>query len=143
MKFSLCRIVILDDNTHFNRILIAMRKALNLYYDVLAKRNHNSLIVEYLHRFFYKRVTISAEERGTNDMFVLISIAIGYALNSALIDGADILRSILPICQKLHFSVDINAYTLTKLIQKNGQAVLYYLKLTESSRHVFSFFSYY
>ena len=68
-------------------------------------------------------------------MFVLISIAIGYALNSALIDGADILRSILPICQKLHFSVDINAYTLAKLIQKNGQAVSYYLKLTDSSRH--------
>ena len=39
---------------------------------------------------------------------------------------------------KLHFSVDINAYTLAKLIQKNGQAIFYYLELTDSSSHFFS-----
>ena len=56
-----------------------MCQALNLNYDVLTKRNHNGLSIEYSHRFLNKSVTIAAEERGTNDIFVPTSIAAAYA----------------------------------------------------------------
>ena len=62
--------------------------------DGLAKRNSKGLTVENFHRFLIKSVTIAAEERGTNDIFVPTGIAAGFAWNSAPIDGNDILCSI-------------------------------------------------
>ena len=108
---------------------------LNLNHDVLAKRNHKGLTVEHFHRFLNKSITIAAEDRGTNDIFVLDGIAAGYAWNSAPIDGTDILRSIPAIGRELHFPIDINLSTLPKFAHYSGQAALDYLKLTDSSCH--------
>ena len=71
-----------------------MCDALSQNYDVLAKRNHKGLTVEYFHHFSNKSVTIAAEDRGTNEIFVPAGIAAGYTWNSAPIDSTDILRSI-------------------------------------------------
>ena len=94
MKFSLCHLVVLDDGSPFKEAFIAMCDALSLNYDVLAKRNHKGLTVEYFHRFLNKSATIAAEDRGTNDIFVPVGFAAGYDWNSAPINGTDILRSI-------------------------------------------------
>ena len=56
-----------------------MCETLNLNHDVLAKRNYKGLIVEYFHRFLNKNVTVTAEERDTNDIFIPTGIATGYA----------------------------------------------------------------
>ena len=56
-----------------------MCKHLRLNYYVLAKPNHKGLTVEHFHRFLNKSVTIAAEERGTNDIFVPAGITTGYA----------------------------------------------------------------
>ena len=71
-----------------------MCDALNMNHDVLEKRNYKGLTVEQFHRFLNKSVTISAQNRGTNDMFVPAGIATVYAWNSAPIDGTDILHII-------------------------------------------------
>ena len=71
-----------------------MCQALNLNYDILAKCNHKGLSVEYFHRFLNKYVTISVEERSTNDIFVPASIAAAYTWNSVPIDGTGNIRSI-------------------------------------------------
>ena len=111
MKFGLCHLVILCDSSPFKGFFIAMWD-LNLNCDVLAKCNHKDLTVEIFHRFLNKSITIAAEERGTNDIFVSIDIIAGYAWNSAPIDGIDILRSIQAISRKLQFSTDINVNAL-------------------------------
>ena len=67
-----------------------MCEALNPNHDVRAKRNHKGLTVEHFHRFLNKSVTIGAEERGTNDIFVPTDIALDYAWISANIDDTDI-----------------------------------------------------
>ena len=112
-----------------------MCNALSLNYDVLVNRNHKGLTVEYFHRFLNKGVTIAAEDRGTNDIFVPAGIAAGYAWNSAPIDGTDILCSIPVIGRELHFPIDINLSALPKLAHNSGQAALDFLKLTDSSCH--------
>ena len=124
MKFGLCHLVVLDDGSSFKGAFIAMYDALNLNYDVLAKRNHKGITVEHFHRFLKKNVTIATEDRGTNDIFVPVGIATGYAWNSAPIDDTDILRSIPAIGRELHFPLDVNLNALSKLAHNSGQAAL-------------------
>ena len=47
----------------------------------------------------------------------------------------NICRGILAIGRELHFPLDISLNTFLRLTQNNGQAALYYLKLTDSSRY--------
>ena len=135
MKFGLCHLVVLDDGSPLKGAFIAMCNALNLNYDVLAKRNHKGLTVKNVHRFLNKSVTIAAEDRGTDDIFVPAGITTGYAWNSAPIDGTDILRSIPVIGRELRFPIDINISALSKLAYNSDQAALDCFKLTDSSRH--------
>lgn len=83
-------------------------------------------------------VTITVEERGTNDVFVPTGIVAGYIWNSAPIQEIVILRIIPAIGRELHFPININLNTIPKLTQNNYQATLYYLKFTYSSRHLSS-----
>ena len=115
MKFGLCHLFVLDDGNPYKGSFIAMCDALNLNHNVLARRNHKSLTVEHFHRFPNKSVTIAAEDRGTNNIFVPAGIAAGYAWNSAPIDDTNIFRSIPTIGRELHFPIDINLSTLPKL----------------------------
>ena len=122
LKFGMCHLVVIDYGSPFKGSYVAMCQALNLNYDVLAKRNHKELSVEHFHRFLNKSVTIAAKERGTNDIFVLASIAAVYAWNSVPIDGTDIIRSVPAISRSLNLPLDINLNTVPKLIQNNAQA---------------------
>ena len=135
LKFGMCHLVVIDDGTPFKGAFVAMCQALNLNYDVLAKRNRKGLSVENFHRFLNKSVTIAAEERGTNDIFVPASIAAAYAWNSAPIDGTDIIRSVPAIGRSLYFPLDINLNAAPKSIQNNAQATLDFLNFTNSHRH--------
>ena len=119
MKFDLCHLIVLNDEIPLKGAFIAMCDSLNLNYDVLAKRNHT----------VNKSAPITAEDRGTNDIFVPAGIATGYTWNSAPIDGTDILRSIPTIGRELHFPIDINLSALPKLAHNSGQIALEYLKL--------------
>ena len=139
MKFGLCHLAVLDDGSPFKGAFIAMCISLSLNHDVLAKRNHKGLTVEHFHRFLNKSVTIAAEDRGTNDIFVPAGIAAGYVWNSAPIDGTDILRSIPAIGRELYFPIDINLSALPKLAHNSGQVALDFLRLTDSSRHFSSY----
>ena len=82
-----------------------------------------------------KSVTITAEERGTNDAFVPASIVASYAWNSAPIDGTNIIHSVPAIGRALHFPLDINLNAAPELIQNNAQATLDFLNFTNSHRH--------
>ena len=138
MKCGMCYLIVLYNSTPFKGAFVAMCQSLNLNYEILAKRNHKRLSVEYFHPFLNKSVIIAAENCGTTDIFVPTGIAAGYTWNSAPIDGIDILRSIPDISRELHFPLDINLNAVSKLIQNNAQAVLDYLKLTDANRHFFS-----
>ena len=94
-----------------------MCQTLDSNYGNLTKRNHKGFNIEHVHPFLNKSVTIIAEERGTNDIFVPVNIAAGYAWNNTPIDGTDILCSILAIGRKLHFPIDTNINTFLKMSQ--------------------------
>ena len=76
VKFGLCPLVVIDDGTPFKGAFVAMCTALDLNYDILAKRNHEGLSVEHFHRFLNKVVTIAMEDRQSNDVFVPSEIAV-------------------------------------------------------------------
>ena len=135
MKFGFCHLVVLDDGSLLNGAFIVMYDVLNLNHDALAKCNHTGLTMKNFHRFLNKGVTIAAEDRGTDDIFVPAGITTGYAWNSAPIDGTDILRSIPVIGRELRFPIDINLSDLPKLVYNSDQAALDCLKLTDSSCH--------
>ena len=71
-----------------------MSKALNINYDILAKRNHKELLVKKFYRFINKAITIAVEDKRTNDIFFTTSIATEYAWKSSPMDETDILRSV-------------------------------------------------
>ena len=79
LKFGMCHLVVIDDNTPFKGAFVAICQVLNMNYDVLTNRNHNGLSVEHFNHFLNKSVTIAAEECGNNDIFVPTSIAAAYA----------------------------------------------------------------
>ena len=49
LKFEMCYLVVIDDGNPFKGAFVAMCQALNLNYNVLAKRNHKGLSVEHFH----------------------------------------------------------------------------------------------
>ena len=126
LKFDICHLVISDDGSPFKGVFSAMCKALSINYDILAKRNHKILLVEKFYQFFNKAITIAAEDRRTNDVFVAADVAAGYVWNRPTIDGTDILRSVPAIGR------DISA--LPALVSNNDDSVVSYLHLTDSNR---------
>ena len=135
LKFGICHLVVIDDGTPFKGAFAAMCQALYLNYAFLAKRNHKGPLVEHFYRFLNKSVTIAAEDRDTNDIFVPASITASYTWNSVHIDSTDIIRSIPAISRALNFSFDININVVPKLIKNNAQDTLNYLNFTNSLRH--------
>ena len=102
-------------------------KALNLNYDIITKRNYKGLTVENFHHLLNKVVTITMEDRQSNDVFVPARIAVGYAWNGAPIDGIGILRNTVAICRKYRFPIDINLSALPQLTQNNSQSTINYI----------------
>ena len=63
MKFGLCHLVVLDEDTPFKGDFVVTYKALKLNYNILAKRNYKRLSVGYFHRFLNKATAIAMEDR--------------------------------------------------------------------------------
>ena len=129
---------VINDSTPFKGAYVGMYKALDLNYDVLAKRNHKVSFVGKFHRFLNKAVTIAMEDRQRNDIFVPSGIAAGYTWNSDHIDKTDILRSIVAIDRAFRFTTDINLSALPQLTQNNDKSTIDYLILTDSNRRLSS-----
>ena len=108
LKFGIFHLVILDNGSPFKGFFSTICKALNITYDILAKRNHKGLLVEKIYRFLNKDITITVEDKGTNYICVAASIAAEYAWNSSPIDGTDILRSAPTIGRELRYPLDID-----------------------------------
>ena len=119
----------------FKGVCSAMCKASRINYEILAKRDHKGLLVEKFYRFLNKAITIAAEDRVTNDIFVAAGVAAGYAWNSSPIDGTDILRSVPAIGRELRFPLDVNISALPALVTNNADSVISYLRLTDTNRH--------
>ena len=138
IKFELYHIVVFNGDTPFEGAFIAICQALNLNYDILAKRNYEGISVEYFHRFLNMSVTIAVEERGTTNIFVPTGIPAEYDWNSTPTNDTDILRSIPAIGREVKFPLDININTISKLVQNNANVALDYLKFIDSSCNLFS-----
>ena len=68
-KFGLCYLVVIDDGTPFKAAFTAACDLLKIPFECAAKRNHKSLMVEKIHRFRNKVVTIAASDRGYFGLF--------------------------------------------------------------------------
>ena len=134
LKFGLCLLVVIDDGTPFKSAFTAACIVLKIPFEYVAKRNHKSLLIEKMHRFLNKVVTIAASDRSTLYCFVEAGIAAGYAWNSVPIDSTDIIRSIPAISCELRFPLDLRMASLPKLTEFQANSVIEYLRLTDKYR---------
>ena len=79
LKFGLCHLVVLDDDTAIKGAFIAIYEALHLNRNVFANHNHKGLTIEHFHLLLNKSVTIATEEHDSNDIFVPVGVVAGYA----------------------------------------------------------------
>ena len=135
LKFGICHLVILDDDSPFKGVFTVMCKALRINYYILAKRNDKGLLVVNFHRFINKAIAIAAEDRDANDVFVVANVATEYAWNIYTIDGTDILRGVPDIGRELRFPLDINLSVLPPIVSYNAESVVSYLRLTDFVRY--------
>ena len=112
-----------------------MYQDLNLNNNSLSTRNRKGITLKCFHLFLNINVTIGAEERCTDDIFLHTSIAAGNTWNSAPIDGTYTFRNIPAISCNIHVTLDINLNALPQINQNNTQLALDYLKLIDSYRH--------
>ena len=74
IQFRLYHLVVLEDGNPFKENSIAICQALNLNYDIFAKRNHKGISIEYFRRFLNESVTIVAEKVGLTIYFPLLTL---------------------------------------------------------------------
>ena len=58
LKFGLCAVVVVDDDTKFMALSEGMCKSLNIQLHRAAKRNHKAIDVERFHKFLNRNVKI-------------------------------------------------------------------------------------
>jgi hypothetical protein len=108
LKIGFCGVVVVDDGSTFKGLFKAVCLLLNISFHVAAKGNHKAVSVEHFHRFLNKAVTIAANDRGTNTVFVEAAHTAAYAWNSSPIDGTDIIRSVPAVGRPFRFPFDIS-----------------------------------
>ena len=108
LKFGTCYLVMINNDNSLKDVFIIMCDCLQISYEVISKRNHKVLTVKYFNLFLNNTNIITAGDCGTITIFLFTGIAAAYTCNSALIDGTNILRSIIIISIKLMFPISFN-----------------------------------
>ena len=124
LKFGLCLVVVVDDDSKFMSVFTQMCKALNIKIHRAAKRNHKAIGVERFHRFPNHSNTLVSHQRETHTCFVESSMIAAYAWNAMPIDGTDIVRSIPAIGRPLRFPMDIVIAALPTPVHDAAQATV-------------------
>ena len=128
LKFGLCSMIIVDDDSKFKSTFVEMAACLRLRLHVAAARSHKTVGVERFHRFLNHSTTIFAEERGTSECFVECGMMAAYTWNASPIDETGIIRSIPAIGRELKFPLDIDLHKLSPPTSSAGESVATYLR---------------
>ena len=136
MKFGLCHLVVIDNGTLSKSVFTAMYDCLTINYEVVAKRNHKSVLVEIFYRFLNKSVTIASNDRDTVSIFAESGITTAYSWKNAPTDYTDNICSIPGIGRELRFPLDINLAPLPILSQNQVDSAAEYVCLIGSFRTV-------
>ena len=115
MNCRMYYLVVVDDSSPFNEIFSSICKSLNIKLNMLAKHDHKDLTIKRFRCFLNKVFIIAANDRVTLNVFVSIGIIADYTWKITLIDGTEIIRSIVPISRELHSSLDIKISALPDL----------------------------
>jgi hypothetical protein len=108
LKVGFCGLIVVDDGSTFKGLFRSVCDILNIDIHTAARGNHQAVGVEHFHRFLNKAVTIAANDRGTNTVFVEAAHTAAYAWNSSPIDGTDIIRSVPAVGRPFRFPFDLS-----------------------------------
>ena len=101
LKFGLCIVILVDDDSKFMALFEAMAKLLNIRLHRVSKRNHKAIGVKRYHKFLNHNARIISSARQTHKCFVEVGHISAYAWNAMHIGGNNIVRSIPVIGQPL------------------------------------------
>jgi hypothetical protein len=107
LKVGLCGLIVVDADSKFLGAFEEMCKLLGLRLHTAARANHKAILVKRFFRSLNKAVTIAANDRGTNDVFVEAVHCFTYAWNASVIDGTDIVRSVAALGREFQFPLDL------------------------------------
>ena len=107
--FRIFHLVIMDNGTPSKGVFTVVCDYLQLKYGCVSKRNHKTVLVEKIHRFLNKTVTIAIGDRNIHILgsFIDASIVVWYFWNIVPIDGTNIICSIPAIKRELKFPMYI------------------------------------
>ena len=66
LKFGLCIVIVVDDDSKFMALFEAMAKSLNIRLHRVSKRNHKAIGVERYHKFLNHNARINSSARQTH-----------------------------------------------------------------------------
>ena len=109
-----------------------MCSILGIKFHAAARGNHKAVSVERFFRFLNKLLTIHANDRATNQVFIETSECAAYAWNSSAIDGTDIIRSVAALGREFKFPLDINLGSTPLPVDSDVFAVHSFLRLAQT-----------
>ena len=132
LKVGLCGLVVVDADSKFRSTFESMCKILGIRFHAAARGNHKAVSVERYFRVLNKAVTIGANDRGTNAVFVEVAQCTEYAWNSSVIDGTDIIRSVAAVGREFKFPLDLILSAPPQPVDADVSAVHNYLRLAQN-----------
>ena len=97
LKFGLCIVIVVDDDSKFMALFEVMAKSLNIRLQRISNRNHKDIGVERYHKFLNHNVRIMSSTRQTHKCFVEVGQTSTYAWNAIHTGDTDIIRGISDI----------------------------------------------
>lgn len=82
LKFGICIVIVVEDNTKFMAVFKAMAKLLNVRLNYVLKRNHKAIGVERYHTFLNHAQTNIGAVREIHRCFVEVGVILSYAWNT-------------------------------------------------------------
>jgi len=106
LQFGLAHTCVIDDDSKFKAEFTATMKLLKVQLHLLAKGNHNGMLVERFNRFLNDALTIFLNDRDSTRTFLEGAYLTAYAWNSAPVLGTDMSRSLVAIGREFNFPID-------------------------------------
>lgn len=134
LKVGMCGLVVVDAASSFLSVFqIMCEKILGIRFHPASRGNHKAVSVERFFRYLNKAVTIAANDRNTNQVFIETSHCAAYAWNSSCIDGTDISRSVVAVGREFKFPLDIALSDAPTPVDGSVFAVHAFLRLAQEN----------
>jgi hypothetical protein len=132
IKVGFCIVVIIDKGSTFKGEFQEMCRILKIRWHVIARANHQGLVIKRFNHFLNKSITTATPNRRHANKAVIIPAThlSAYAWNSAPIDGKGVIHSVCVVGREFRFPFNVEYMPTPGITKNNTASVLEYLSLS-------------